>query len=100
MFRPNEDPRAKSASNQRSSSRLSKSPVMPEEPNCPDYADDFEASSDDDEADYSDDFDEGEGDESIKEPMAVKTGVGLSKVGVNIESYSDEEFEQDSDSEV
>lgn len=97
--RPNEDLRVKSASNQRCSSRQSKSPVVPEEPSSPDYPDDFEASSDDDEAEYSDDFDEGEGDESLKEPMAAKTGVGLSKVGVNVESYSDEEFEQDSDSE-
>lgn len=64
------------------------------------YPDDFEASSSEDEAEYSDDFDEGEGHESIKEPMAAKTGGGLNKTGVTIESYSDEEFEQDSDSEV
>lgn len=101
IFRANENPRAKSACNQRCSSRLSKSPVIPEEPNCPDYPDDFEPSSSDGEAEYSDDFDEGEGDESFKEPMAAKTlPVGLNKVGVNIESYSDEEFEQDSDTEV
>ena len=33
--------------------------------------------------------------------MAAKTGPnGMNKVGVNVESYSDEEFEQDSDNEV
>ena len=101
LFRPNENLRTKSASNQRCSSRLSKSPVVPEEPNCPEYPDDFEASSQSsDEAEYSDDFDEGEGDEALKEPMAAKTGSGLSKVVVKVESYSDDEFEQDSDSEV
>ena len=99
LFRPSENLRAKSASSQRCSSRLSKSPVLPEEPTCPEYPDDFEASSSSsDEAEYSDDFDEG--DEAVKEPMAAKTGVGLSKVCVNVESYSDDEFEQDSDSEV
>ena len=100
IFRPNEDARAKSATNQRCQSRQSKSPVIPEEPSCPDYPDDFEASSSEDDAEYSDDFDEGEGDVSLKEPMAAKNGVGMNKVGVNMESYSDEEFEQDSDSEV
>ena len=91
----------KSATNQQCPSRQSKSPVVPEEPSCPtDYPDDFEASSSEDDAEYSDDFDEGEGDLSLKEPMAAKNGVGMNRVGVNIESYSDEEFEEYSDSEV
>lgn len=99
LFRPIEDTRSKSPNSQRCSSRLSKSPVPEGEPSYSEYPDDFEASDDDDEAEYSDDFDEGDGDESLKEPIAAKTSV-VSKVGVNVESYSDDEFEQDSDSEV
>lgn len=98
LCRSLEVPHSKSASNSRCSSRLSKSPVVSEEPSCPDYPDDFEESSSDDAAEYSDDFDDGEGEASLKEPMAAKAA-GLSRVGAD-ESYSDDEFEQDSDSEV
>ena len=68
------------------------SPVVPDVVTTPDYPDDFEEVSSD-EAEYSDDFDDAEGDESLKQPMAAKTTGVLRKV----DSYSDEEFEEDSD---
>ncbi|XP_046860481.1 serine/threonine-protein kinase Nek4-like [Xenia sp. Carnegie-2017] len=68
-----------------------------DEPSCPEYPHDFEASSSNDEREYSDDFDDT--DESVKEPLAASEGdCSASKVCVKMESYSDEEFESDSES--
>lgn len=67
-----------------------------DEPSCPEYPHDFEASSSNDEREYSDDFDDT--DESVKEPLAASEGdCSASKVCVKMESYSDEEFESDSE---
>ncbi|XP_028399772.1 serine/threonine-protein kinase Nek1-like [Dendronephthya gigantea] len=100
QLRPIEDTRSKSPNGQACSARLSKSPCPEGEPSFSEYPDDFEASSSDDNAEYSDDFDEVDGEESLKEPIAAKSGVtSFGKVGVNVESYSDDEFEQDSDCE-
>lgn len=73
------------------------SPVVLDVPNCPDYPDDFEDSSSD-EAEYSTvDFDDAvTGDDSLKQPMTAKTALipaGMTKY----ESYSDDDFEEDSD---
>lgn len=75
------------------------SPVVLDVPNCPDYPDDFEDSASSDEAEYSTvDFDDAvtHGDESLKQPMTAKTALipaGMTKY----ESYSDDDFEEDSD---
>lgn len=73
------------------------SPVVPEVSNCPDYPDDFEDSSSD-EAEYSNDFDDVEGDNSLKQPMAAKAAAVVpAGVEKDDSSYSDDDFEEDSD---